>query len=183
MSKGKVLETTEFGNPILRKVAKRLNKEEILSTKIQGFIADLKATCDANPYGVGLAAPQVGESLAIVAISVKSTPARPELASFEKVVINPEIVEYLGSEVDMWDGCLSSGPLPVFAQTKRYKKIVVSYFDEEGEFHENETLTGFIAHVFQHETDHLNGMLFVDRVVDSKSWMSNAEYIKMRSKR
>ncbi len=85
--------------------------------------------------------------------------------------------------MQLWDGCLGSGTNPVLSQTERYKEIKVSYYDETGHFHDNEVLTGFIAHVFQHETDHLNGILFVDRITNSKSWMSNKEYVRMMAKK
>ena len=170
---------TEFGNSILREVAKKISLEDITSDATKKIMSDLKKVCDANKYGVGIAAPQIGISLAVMMIAIKSTPSRPGRDAFDKVVINPQIKEYIGRTVQLWDGCLSSGTDPVFAQTERYKELKVSYYDETGQFHDNEVLTGFIAHVFQHETDHLNGILFVDRITNSKSWMSNKEYLKM----
>jgi peptide deformylase len=169
----------EFGDPILRRVAQRVDLKDIKSEEIQTLIKRLREACDANKYGVGIAAPQIGVSQAVLVIKIKSTPSRPNLNSFDKVVINPEIIEYIGQPVQLWDGCLSGGADPLFAQTERYKKIRVNYYDEDGEFYEDELIDGFVAHVFQHETDHVNGMLFVDRVTNSKSWMSNSEYLKM----
>lgn len=174
-----MIDITEFGNPILRQVAKKVEPSKIASRDTKKVINDLKRVCDANKYGVGIAAPQIGISQAIMVIAIKPTPARPNRVAFDKVVINPEITEYIGRPVQLWDGCLSSGTVPVFAQTKRYKKIKVNYYDESGTFHKDEILTDFVAHVFQHETDHLNGTLFVDRITNSKSWMSNKEYLKM----
>ena len=66
---------------------------------------------------------------------------------------------------------------PAFAQALRYKEIDASWQDEHGILHE-EQLKGFVAHVFQHEVDHLNGVLFVDKIADSKSWMTANEYKK-----
>ena len=169
----------EFGNPVLRVKAARISEDSITSDETRRISHELMQVCDDNKYGVGIAAPQIGISKAIIVISIKSTPSRPDRKAFQKTVINPEINEYIGDPVQLWDGCLSSGPDPVFAQTKRYKKIKVSYYDDDGHFHDNEVLEGFVAHVFQHETDHLNGILFVDRITNSKSWMSNSEYIKM----
>lgn len=179
----KILKRIEFGNSILRKHAKRLSKSEILSDDIQHLIKDMKYTCEKRKYGVGLAASQVGRSLAISVIAIKPTRSRPEASRFENTIINPEISEYLGEKEQMWEGCLSfsSAEDPVFAKAERYTKIKVKYFDESAEFHE-EILDGLVAHVFQHETDHCNGILFVDRVVDSTTWMNASEYQKMRSK-
>lgn len=173
----------EFGDPILRKVAQRVDPKDIRSEEVQTLIKNLREACDANKYGVGIAAPQIGVSQAVLVIKIKSTPSRPNLNLFDKVVINPKIIEYIGQPVQLWDGCLSSGADPVFVQTERYRKIRVNYYDEDGEFYEDELIDGFVAHVFQHETDHVNGMLFVDRVTNSKSWMSNSEYIKMMNKK
>jgi len=177
----KILERTEFGNPILRKKAKRLTKSEILSDDIQHFIADLKYTCEERKYGVGLAASQVGRSLAISVIAIKPTKSRPGLSRFETTIINPEIIEYMGDKEQMWEGCLSFSSIedPVFAKAERYTKVRVRYLDESADLHE-EILDGFVAHVFQHETDHCNGVLFVDKVKDSSTWMNASEYQKMK---
>jgi peptide deformylase len=176
----KILERTVFGNPILRKKSKRLTKSEILSADIQHLISDLKYTCKKRKYGVGLAASQVGHSLAISVIGIKPTKARPDLVKYEKTIINPEITEYIGEKVGMWEGCLSFSSLndPVFAKAERYPRVKVKYFDENAKLIE-EVLDGLAAHVFQHETDHCNGILFVDRVKDSSTWMNSSEYRKM----
>jgi peptide deformylase len=173
------LKITEFGNPILRKVAKRLNVEDIHSEAIQKLISEIKVTVGSGEYGVGLAAPQVGESVALSVIAIKPTPTRPNSKQFIKVIINPEVVECIGDLVEKWEGCMSFGTgEPVFAQTMRHETIKVKYHDENAELHEEE-LSGLPAHVFQHETDHLNGVLFVDHVKDSKTWMNASEYKKM----
>jgi peptide deformylase len=133
-------------------------------------------------YGVGLAAPQVGRSLALSVITIRPTPSHPGRELFETAIINPT---YSGSGdlEPLWEGCLSFGSnqSPVFAQAMRYKTIQASWFDEDGKLHD-ETLHGFIAHVFQHETDHLNGILFVDRVKDPKTWMNESEYKKLQNR-
>ncbi len=142
----------------------------------------MKTTIKTGEYGVGLAAPQVGESLAIAVITLRPTASHPEREIFDQVIINPEIIEPVGDKVDKWEGCMSFGSgEPVFAKTKRFEIIKVKYYDEQAVLHEN-TLEGLRAHVFQHETDHLNGILFVDKVEDSKSWMNASEYKKMLAK-
>jgi peptide deformylase len=172
----KLLELTHFGNPILRKKTRRLSVDEIRSDKTQQLIADIRYTNQTKQYGVGLAAPQVGKSVALSVIGIKPTPNRPNLTLFESVIINPAY-EGVGRPVGMWEGCQSagSGEGGLFAQAERYKTIRASWYDEHGELHEEE-LSGFVAHVFQHETDHLNGVLFVDKVKDTTTYMTADEY-------
>jgi peptide deformylase len=174
------MEIIEFGNPILRRVSKPIKLSDVKSEKIQNLIKNLTQACDEHPMGVGIAAPQIGLNLRLFVIKTKPTESRPDLKPITRICINPEILEFIGEKVLLWDGCLSEGKYPLFAQTERYAKLKVKYTDENGEV-QNENLDGFMAHVFQHEVDHLDGILFPDRVVDSKSWMSKKEYIKMRS--
>ena len=175
----KILKKTEFGNPILRAVAQRLNKDEILSDKIQTLIADMYYTVERKQYGVGLAAPQVGRSVAISVIAIKSTPSRPDLEPEKLTIINPEIVQFYGRKASMWEGCISG--LELYAQVPRYKKLRLTWMDEQAHEHEQD-FDGFIAHVLQHEVDHLNGILYVDKIRDTKSIITIREYKKMRER-
>ena len=88
----KVLKITRFGNPILREKARELSTNEIKSEKIQQLIANIRHTNEMNKYGVGLAAPQVGKSVALSVIGIKPTPSRPDLEKFDQVIINPTYV-------------------------------------------------------------------------------------------
>lgn len=181
MAEPKILQRTQFGNPILRTPAKKLTSDEVKSQHMRTLIANIKHTCENKRYGVGLAAVQVGEPYAISTIQIKKTPSRPEVEPFERVIINPEVVEYIGEPTGMWEGCVSFSSVnsPVFAKATRYPKVKVRYMDEHGKTHEEE-LSGLPAHVFQHETDHCNGVLFVDKVKDPTTWMNASEYKKMR---
>lgn len=172
------LKLTHFGNPILREKARELLIDEIKSVKIQQLIANVRYINETKKYGVGLAAPQVGESVALSVIGIKPTPMRPNLEKFEQVIINPNY-EGIGRRTGMWEGCQSSGTgsNTLFGKALRYRKIHASWHDEQAKFHD-EILEGFVAHVFQHETDHLNGILFVDRVSDTKTYMLADEYRK-----
>lgn len=172
----KVLKLIRFGNPILRQGARQLSEDEIKSDKIQQLIANIRYTNEQKQYGVGLAAPQVGKSVALSVIGIKSTPTRPNVEKFDQVIINPGY-EGIGSRIGMWEGCQSSGTGEdtLFGKALRYKSIKAIWLDETGKKH-NEELDGFVAHVFQHETDHLNGILFVDRVRDTKTYMLADEY-------
>lgn len=173
------MKITRLGNPLLRQKAKHLTKDEILSDEIQELIAAMKETVASKKYGVGLAAPQVGEGIALSVIAIKPTPNRPRLQTFESVIINPEIIETHGYRKQLWEGCISSGNGrdTLFAKVPRYKSITLRWYDENAQLHEEE-LTGFPAHVAQHETDHLNGILFVDKVKDPTTFMMQDEYVK-----
>jgi len=171
-----LLKLARAGNPILREVMPRLSPEKILSKEVQDLIADIRYTNQQKQYGVGLAAPQVGVRAALSVIGIKPTPNRPDLEPFDQVIINPSY-QGTGRRTSMWEGCQSigSGNDTLFAKVLRYRQIKAAWFDEMGKYHE-QVLDGFVAHVFQHETDHLNGILFVDRVRDTKTYMMADEY-------
>lgn len=174
----KLLRRTQFGNPVLRQVARRLTDTEIKSPQIQALLSDMRYTLEKRRYGVGLAAPQVGHSLAISVIATKPTPTRPEIKRQELTLINPEIVRHQGRKKPMWEGCIS-GP-ELYGQAMRLASVRLRWQDAQAHKHE-QTFTGFMAQVIQHEVDHLQGVLFVDKVVDTKSYMTFTEYKKMQA--
>lgn len=173
-----LLKLMRFGNPVLRMQAKRLSDQEIKSDPIQTLIKSIRETNAAKQYGVGLAAPQVGFSVALSVIGIKPTPTRPDNPPFEAVIINPEYTG-IGRRTGMWEGCQSCGRgnETLYGKALRFRKIRAVWLDENATKHE-EILEGFPAHVFQHETDHLNGILFVDRVRDTKTYMMADEFRK-----
>jgi len=173
----KSLKLTRFGNPILRETARRLTPEEILSQETQGLITTMRSMLQEKEYGVGLAAPQVGMSVALSVIGIKPTPNRPNLKAFDAVLINPEVIETYAKPIEKWEGCLSSGSgdNTLFAKVPRYESVKLRWLDEKAVSHE-EVLDGFVAHVAQHETEHLSGVLFVDRVKDTRTFMLADEY-------
>lgn len=172
----KILSLTRAGNPILREVMPKLAPEEIVSDAVQNLIANIRHTCQVEQYGVGLAAPQVGARKALSVIAIKPTPNRPELENFEQVIINP-VYDGIGEASGKWEACVSigSGDDLLYGQALRFDTINAEWLDETGKHHQ-QVLGGFVAHVFQHETDHLNGILFVDRVRDTKTYMMADEY-------
>src|SRR5580693_3508023 len=103
----RLLKRTQFGNPILRTHAQHLTKKQILSTTTQALLSDMRYTLEKKRYGVGLAAPQVGTSLALAIIGLKPTPTRPETPLLSLTLINPEIIAVHGKPVAMWEGCIS----------------------------------------------------------------------------
>lgn len=176
-----------FGDPILRTPARRLSPEEILGDDIQQLVTDMHDFMKSRPkYGVGIAAPQLGVPLAISLITIQPLPHRPDVEELiDMTIINPEIVAYYGRRSGMWEGCISFGTSAnnfPYAQTYRYRKVRLRYYDAHAQLHE-EDFTDLLAHVIQHETDHLNGILFVDRVKDSTTLMMKSEFVKYHLKK
>lgn len=174
------LHISEFGNKVLRRKAILLTQSEIRSQKIQQLIKNMQFTLTDKKLGVGLAAPQVGLGLALSVIAIKSTRHRPEVEEFEEVIINPKVTRTFGYRTQMWEGCISAGKSGLFAKTPRYKKVEVEYFDQSGK-KRKKIFEGLQAQVMQHEIDHLNGILFVDHVKDTTTYMTMKEYKKMVS--
>lgn len=170
-----VLPRVEFGDPILRRVAPGLRKSDITSVKIQRLIKSMRQTLLEKKLGVGLAAPQVGQELALAVIAVRPTKHRPKVTSYDAVIINPKITNTFGRRAPKWEGCLSAGKSGLFAKVPRFEKVEVSYTDEHGKEH-TKVFAGLQAQVVQHEIDHLNGILFVDRVRDTSTYMTLKEY-------
>jgi peptide deformylase len=153
-AEGRQLPIMTLGNPVLRLTARELTQAEITSVEIQTLIDDMVVTMK-KAGGVGLAAPQVNQSLRLFVM--KSWPGVPLT-----IVINPR-VEYIerDGKKNSTEGCLS---IPGRSLTvSRYKKLHLSYFDRNGEFITQE-MSGFGAIITQHEYDHLNGVLIIDLV-------------------
>ena len=128
------------------------------------FIQDLEATRQAGPGAVGIAAPQVGRQQRIVIVDVSMT-RKPCDNHGHMIMINPEITEWDGMAMGR-EGCLS---VPEFTgNVIRAEKIKLHYLDIEGQQHEIES-HGFEARAIQHEMDHLDGLLFLDRLVSRRS--------------
>lgn len=170
------LSVTRFGNPVLRKPCRILSVKRIATNDIQSLIQAMYAKLATDMYGVGLAAPQVGYSIALSVIGIKPTPTRPDAQRFNSVIINP-VYKGIGDTVEKWEGCIScgTGDDTLYAKVPRYTTIKATWLDERAMPH-TETLNGFVAHVFQHETDHVNGVLFVDKVKNTQSYMMGGEY-------
>lgn len=144
-----MLKITTYENPILHQKAKKLSKEEVKNKTIQMLIKEMAETMIKND-GVGLAAPQVGESICVIVVKNFGEPV---------VLINPEIYKKSWRKGEAEEGCLS---IPEFyCQVKRHKKIKVRALDVNGEKLDFEAEDMF-ARVIQHETDHLKGILIVD---------------------
>lgn len=166
------------GDQTLRQIAQPIPVEEIESAKIQTLIREMKLLLAKEEYGVAIAAPQVGESLRLfivagkVLVEKKRRAKKPEgeheldtseLPSEDAVYINPELVKISRGKTNKHEGCLSVrgkwGIVP------RAEKTTVRAFNEKGEQF-TRGASGFLAHIFQHELDHLEGILYIDKAVE-----------------
>jgi peptide deformylase len=156
-----VREVVTIGDPVLRKPTRELSPDEIVSPEIQELIDDLIETKRAT-HGAGIAANQVGEALRVAIVEVDEGNPRYPYKPPEPltVMINPTL-EPVGDEmIEINEGCLSVPDLR--GSLQRRLAIRVHYLDREGTEHE-EVKRGLTAGTFQHEVDHLDGVLFVDR--------------------
>jgi len=167
------LPIAKLGEKILRKKSKKV--KNILDTEIQDLSKDM-LTCVKKNKGVGLAAPQVFKSLRIMVISSNPNERYPNAPKKEPtVLINPKILKTSKSKENGWEGCLS---IPgIRAKISRYKKVTVKYTTITNE-KKIEKFEGFIARVFQHEFDHLNGLVFLDRVKSTEDIFTEEVYFR-----
>ncbi|HWL43323.1 MAG TPA: peptide deformylase [Ilumatobacter sp.] len=158
-----VREVVTVGHPVLRERAREVTPDELATPEVQGLIDDLIDTMRAA-NGAGLAANQIGVPLRVAVIEVNRNPRYPYKPPIPlTVVANPEI-EFLDDElVDVNEGCLSVPDLR--GTVARRVNIRVRYLDRDGVAHD-EVKRGLTAGTFQHECDHLDGTLFLDRVTD-----------------
>lgn len=168
-----LLKIAHLGHPILRERSRELSREELLDARTQRFIDDLIETMrDAN--GAGLAAPQVHQPLRICAVEVKDNPRYPYKPNVPlTIMVNPVLMP-LGDEMfDNYEGCLSVPNLR--GLVARHADIELRFLDRHGS-EEKRVVRGLTAGTFQHECDHLDGKLFLDRVTDTGSLATWAEF-------
>jgi peptide deformylase len=173
-----ILKVARMGHPVLRAKARPLERPEITRPTIQRLINDMIETM-AEYHGVGLAAPQVHESVRLFVIGGLELSADDPDAQTPVAIINPEIA-VVGSEgVEDWEGCLS---IPdIRGRVPRAKEIRLRAFDRRGERIEL-LVRDYSARVVQHETDHLDGILFFDRMRSFESLTFLDEYSKYWTK-
>jgi len=159
-------EIIQLGHPILRKKAKKVVK--INSPFIRTLIDDLFITMNES-NGVGIAAPQIAESYRLFIVAPHSNLRYPEAPDIEPIVaINPKITEFSKEQEYDWEGCLSVPKIR--GLVPRAQQITITYTTPQG-IEKESIFSDFIARVFQHEYDHLQGVVFVDRateIIDEK---------------
>ncbi len=175
----KILQKEE---PVLRQIAKDVPVSKIKTPKIQKILAEMKSALKSQDDGVAIAAPQIGYSLRIFVVSgkifdknflnsIKEEDSNNLIKKTEEetphlVFINPKISKLSRDKEWMPEGCLSVRPF--YGKTYRSKKATVTAYDENGKKFERGG-SGLLAQIFQHETDHLNGILFIDHAKDVKA--------------
>ena len=155
-----LLEILKYPDPRLKQMSEPV---EQFDDELRSLVADLDETMRAGPGGVGIAAPQTGHLKRVVIVDVSSKPKIEHHGCM--VMVNPEIITYDGFAKGR-EGCMS---VPDYTgNVIRAEHIEVEYFDEHGEKHQIES-SGFEARAIQHELDHLEGLLFLDRLVSRRS--------------
>lgn len=175
---------TQAGDPVLRAVAAAVPKKDIGSKRVQAIVTKMKKVLAKEDYGVAIAAPQVGESLRIFVVAGKvfseNRPAQKKVLGSslrtqpdhfseqdgtpppDRVFINPELTRLSRKKTEMSEGCLSVRGK--YGTVMRHEKATIKALDEQGKpvtYHGS----GLLGHIFQHECDHLDGILYIDKAV------------------
>ncbi|NET31631.1 MAG: peptide deformylase [Cyanothece sp. SIO1E1] len=166
-----LLSVIQLGNPVLRQPAQPVNN--VIAPAVQQLIDSLIATA-IDTKGVGIAAPQVAASYQLLIVASRPNARYPDAPHMEPTaMVNPKIVAHSEAQVKGWEGCLS---IPgIRGLVPRYRAVEVEYIDRQGQ-RQRQTFTDFVARIFQHEYDHLSGLVFLDRVESSRDLMTEQEY-------
>ncbi len=170
---GELLPIIQLGDPILRQKATLV--ENVSDERIQKLIDDLMATV-AQANGVGIAAPQVAQSCRLFIVASRPNPRYPNAPEMEPTaMINPKIIASSTEIVKGWEGCLS---IPgIRGLVPRSQAIEVEYTDRNGKLQKQE-FTDFVARIFQHEYDHLDGIVFLDKLESTLDIVTEQIYQK-----
>lgn len=153
-------EIVQDGHKVLRQIAQEVTEKEFGSTKLEKIISGMKEALESQDDGVALAAPQIAISKRIFVVSPKILRDESIGKDFPLVYINPEITKMSKDKKKMDEGCLSVRPL--YGIVKRSTRATIEAFDEKGEGF-SISGSGLVAQIFQHEIDHLDGVLFIDK--------------------
>jgi len=169
-----ILDIIELGHPTLREKARPI--DHIKDDRFQTLIDNLMATVQ-KANGVGIAAPQVAESYQLMIVASRPNLRYPNAPTMEPMpIINPRILAHSDETVKGWEGCLS---IPgIRGNVPRYQAIELEFADRFGKLQKME-MTDFVARIFQHEYDHFNGIVFVDRVENTRDLITEKEYQKI----
>lgn len=173
---GKLLQIAQLGHPILRQTAARV--ENLQDKDLHSLISDMMATVK-EVNGVGIAAPQVHDSTRVFIMASQPNARYPHAPSMAPAaLINPEIIDASPEKEKDWEGCLS---IPgIRARVLRHTEIKVGFTTLAGEVRQAR-FSGFLARIFQHELDHLNGKVFLDRIASTLDIVTEKEFLKRLS--
>ncbi len=172
--KATLLQIAHLGNPSVGKKAKPVANPQ--GREIQQLIDDMIATCK-EVDGVGIAAPQVYKPLRLFILASYPNPRYPRAPKMKPLaIINPKILFFSKNKTKDWEGCLS---IPgIRGLVPRHTSVRVEYTTRNGA-RVKKTFKNFVARIFQHEYDHIEGMIFLERVETSRELISEKEYQKM----
>ncbi|MFN7160579.1 MAG: peptide deformylase [Candidatus Gracilibacteria bacterium] len=175
-----IKDVTQVGNPIIRKKSKIV--KDIRSEEIKQLVEDLTDSMrDARL--VGMAAPQIGINLRVFVTEIRVTDTRSaQIPDPVRVFINPKILSLSKKQVEIYEGCGSVAHADLFSSVRRPETVIVEAVDVHGEKFILET-GGLLARIIQHEIDHLDGKVFLDRISDTTTLTSKNEYMKMVGKK
>jgi peptide deformylase len=178
-----MVEIVQTGHPALRVMSQTVAVKEITSPRIKDIIKRMKESLASQDDGVAIAAPQIAENVRIFVVAGKvfddrfkrgkGIPKGEKASSPDLVFINPEILKISKKTKWMQEGCLSVRPL--YGEVRRSLNATVRAYDEHGKKFERGG-GGLLAHIFQHEIDHLDGILFTDKAKDIHENTSEEEY-------
>lgn len=161
----------QLGHAVLRKRA--IEVDNILADDCQQLISQMMTTV-SKAGGVGIAAPQIHHSVRIFIMCSKPNARYPDAPLMPPTaIINPQILDYSDEKVKGWEGCLSVPSMR--GLVPRHNQLTVRYFDQQGH-QQQQKLTGFVARIFQHELDHLDGLTFIDRLESTLDLISEDEW-------
>lgn len=169
----KSLPIAQLGNPILRQPAQLVDN---LSDQHLQQLIDKLITTVVQENGVGIAAPQVSQSYRLFIVASRPNLRYPHAPVMEPTaMLNPKIIAHSTETVKDWEGCLS---IPgIRGLVPRYQSVEVEYTNRNGQIQQKK-LTDFVARIFQHEYDHLEGIVFLDRVETTQEIITEQEYLK-----
>lgn len=170
-----ILKVARLGHPVLRQIAANLSQQELQAPEMQKFIDDMIETMKEYD-GVGLAADQVHESKQVAVLEVADNPRYPNKPQVPlTVLINPKVTALSNETEEDWEGCLSVPDLR--GKVPRYRRIRVEAWDRNGKALDF-VADNFQARVIQHEYDHLNGKVYLDRMRDLSTLSFLQEFVR-----
>ena len=175
-----IKKTFQIGSKPIRSRARLVR--DVRSKKIQRIIRDLVDTMRHENL-VGMAAPQIGERERVFVSEIQKTAVRknPQKDTL-RIFVNPHIKNHSKHEVSGYEGCGSVGLANLFGPVRRFKTVIVSAVDGRGRPFELKA-SGLLARLIQHEIDHLNGIVFIDKVKNTRQLLGREEYIRLHGKK
>lgn len=175
-----IKKTVQIGNKIIRQKAETVRN--VSAVEIQKTIKDLVDSMHHDNL-VGMAAPQIGKKWRIFVSEIRQTTYRKNIVKpgSLKVFINPKITQQSKKQQNGYEGCGSVASSHLFGSVKRAKSVVCEALDENGKPFKIKA-SGLLARIIQHETDHLNGTVFIDRISDTRTIMDRETYIASQKK-